>query len=106
MSRHAIAHATKAGHFFIVGYDHLLGRFFLQVWRPRSEQPHRVDYDFDLDDLTTLGAEVPPELPDVLVKEAAGESDTQAIFDWRLPADQRDRRAAAQRLMEKRPNAT
>jgi hypothetical protein len=105
MSRHTIAHATKEGHFFIVGYDRPLDRFFLQVWRPRDEQPHYVDYDFDLDDLATLKAEVPKELRDVLIKEAAGESDTQAIFDWRLPADQRDLRAAAQRLMEKGPNA-
>ena len=97
MSRHIIAHATKKDYFFIVGYDRPAGAFFCQSWRPDANHPRFIDNCFDIADLTVIGAAVPPELRDILIKEALGESDTQAIMDWRLPTDQRDLRAAALR---------
>jgi hypothetical protein len=99
MSRHYIAHATKREHYFVVGYDRAQDRFFLQVRRSRTGAPSHIDFDFDLDDLATLKAEVPPELRDILLKEARGEADVNAIMDWRLPPERRNLWAQIKKTM-------
>jgi len=82
MSRHTIAHATKPGAYFIVGFDKVPGAFFCQSWSAKQKMSWSDDC-FEIDNLEQLGAAVPPELRRALVLEACGDLPWSTVKDWR-----------------------
>ena len=91
MSRHRLVmDGTRVydhGAHVVVGYDRLTGAFYCQLWMSDNDGcPAYTDDCFDLDHLGGLGAVVPPELRDTLIKEALGEINPNYVKDWRITA--------------------
>lgn len=82
MSRHTL-HGRQPGHTVIVGYDQPLNEFFMQVWDDKDELVYAEGPLEELDDIKIHARELPDALRRTLINEAAGESDTNVIRDWR-----------------------
>ena len=84
MSRHDLSHKTDPRKRIVVGYDRPIGAYFVQIWDQKvPDCPVHSDDNFDPDDLESIGAVVPDGLRQQLLKEAAGETDTNVCIDWR-----------------------
>ena len=81
MSRHTVQ--GTPGTILVVGYDRPTDEFFAQSWDEKENEVIDVHYDIDLDELEALIPEVPPGLREQLLKEAAGNTNTNTIKDWR-----------------------
>ncbi len=87
MSRHIIADKNPDYH-WVVGYDRPLNEFFYQKWltNPPDDEEGILDsgtIDCDWADCRAEGMQLPDALVVLLVKEACGQSDTNACKDWR-----------------------
>ena len=87
MSRHQLL--LSGGRRVIIGFDRPVGAFFCQEWHKDSDEPFATDDCVDLDafDDHYIQAEkckLPIKLRELLILEAAGQSDTNAhqCWDW------------------------